>query len=189
MKQDGSPHSSATRSRGDVGVVGARLLYPDRRLQHCGVVVGLIGAAGHPLVGLEDGHAGYLNMAMVTRECSAVTGACLMSRREVFDSLNGFDELLGVDLNDVDYCLRAGTAGYRTVYEPAAELIHHESPSRGTVGGATDIVRFIDRWKEYISSGDPYLNVHLTRSDTSCALAGPWERDRWDQWNSSLRAK
>ena len=153
------------------------------------MVIGLIGAAGHPLVGLREELAGYLNMAMVTRECSAVTGACLMSRRDVFDALDGFDESLGVDLNDVDYCLRASAAGYRTVYEPAAELIHHESPSRGTAGGAADIVRFIARWTKYISSGDPYLNVHLTRSDVSCALAGSGEKDRWDQWYSSLSSR
>ena len=74
-------------------------------------------------------------MALVTRECSAVTGACLATRREVFDHLQGFDETLGIDLNDVDFCLRAVSEGYRTIYEPAAELIHHESPSRGTAGG------------------------------------------------------
>ncbi len=172
--------------RPDVGAVGARLLYPDRRLQHCGVVVGLIGAAGHPLIGLEDGDGGYMNMALVTRECSAVTGACLASRRDVFDALGGFDESLGVDLNDVDYCLRGLAAGYRTIYEPGAELIHHESPSRGTAGGAADIVKFIERWKDYISAGDPYLNINLTRSDATCRLADPEEKDRWNQWFSTL---
>ena len=123
--------------RPDVGAVGARLVYPDRRLQHCGVVVGLIGAAGHPLVGLSEGQSGYMHMARTTRDCSAVTGACLASRREIFDLLSGFDETLGVDLNDVDYCLRGLQAGYRTIYEPAAELVHYESPSRGTVVGPT----------------------------------------------------
>jgi GT2 family glycosyltransferase len=172
--------------RADVGAVGARLLYPDHRLQHCGVVIGLIGAAGHPLLGLAPEERGYLNMALVTREVSAVTGACLASRREVFDQLGGFDESLGVDLNDVDYCLRGRAAGYRTLYEPAAELLHHESPSRGTAGGAGDILRFIARWKDYISAGDPYLNVHLTRTDMSCALATSQEKDRWNQWYSNL---
>jgi len=172
--------------RTDVGAVGARLVYPDRRLQHCGVVVGLIGAAGHPLIGLESGEGGYMNMALATRECSAVTGACLASRREVFNLLNGFDESLGVDLNDVDYCLRALAAGYRTVYEPAAELVHHESPSRGTAGGIDDILNFIARWKDYISAGDPYFNVHLTRTSVSCGLASSEEGDRWNQWHSAL---
>jgi O-antigen biosynthesis protein len=172
--------------REDIGAVGARLLYPNGRLQHCGLVVGLTGAAGHPLAGLPPDSPGYLNMATVTRECSAVTGACLATRREVFEHLGGFDETLGVDLNDVDYCLRAASAGYRTVFEPRAELIHHESPSRGTAGGVGDIVNFVDRWKDYIHAGDPYFNAHLTRIDPSCALARPEEEEMWNQWYSTL---
>jgi GT2 family glycosyltransferase len=174
--------------RPDIGAVGARLLYPDGRLQHCGVVVGLGGAAGHPLVGLPGDDVGYLNMAAATRECSAVTGACLATRREVYEELNGFDESLGVDLNDVDFCLRAGECGYRTLYEPSAELVHYESPSRGTAGGVGDLVRFIERWKEYITDGDRYLNPHLTRADPSCGLAGAHERDAWNQWYSTIVA-
>ena len=172
--------------RPDVAAVGARLLYPDGHLQHCGVVVGLGGAAGHPLVGLSGADAGYLAMAIATRECSAVTGACLATRRDVFEELNGFDESLGVDLNDVDYCLRAGTRGYRTLYEPAAELLHYESPSRGTAGGVGDLVRFIERWKGYITEGDRFLNPHLTRADPSCGLVGVQERDAWNQWYSTI---
>jgi GT2 family glycosyltransferase len=172
--------------RPDVGAAGARLLYPNRRVQHCGLVIGLNGAAGHPLVGL-DGHApGYLHMASATRECAAVTGACVATRREVFEELDGFDESLGVDLNDVDYCLRAAQKGYRTIYEPAAELIHHESPSRGTAGGVGDIVRFVERWKDYIEQGDSYLSPHITRSDPSCALATPEEQEAWNQWYSTV---
>jgi len=172
--------------RPDVGAAGARLLYPDRRLQHCGLVVGLTGAAGHVLGGLDEDEPGYLRMATAARECSAVTGACLATRREVFDLLDGFDETLGVDLNDVDYCLRAAALGFRTVYEPAAELIHHESPSRGTAGGVGDVVKFVDRWKEYISKGDRYLNPHLTRADPSCGLARPGEEDDWNRWYATL---
>jgi O-antigen biosynthesis protein len=172
--------------RPDVGAVGARLLYPDGRLQHCGLVVGLTGAAGHVLGGLSRDAPGYLGMATSRRECSAVTGACLATRREVFDLLGGFDEALGVDLNDVDYCLRAAAKGYRTLYEPEAELIHHESPSRGTAGGVGDIVNFLDRWREYIDAGDRYLNAHLTRADPSCGLARPDEQDAWNQWYATL---
>lgn len=176
----------AQAARPDVGAVGARLLYPDGRLQHCGLVVGLAGAAGHVLAGLPGDAPGYLRMATVPRECSAVTGACLATRRFVFDLLEGFDEELGVNLNDVDYCLRAATKGYRTVYQPAAELIHHESPSRGTSGGVGDIVKFVDRWRDYITRGDPYLNAHLTRADPSCGLARPEEEDAWKSWYATL---
>jgi O-antigen biosynthesis protein len=172
--------------RPDVGAAGARLLYPDGRLQHCGLVVGLAGAAGHVLAGLPPRAPGYLNMAVAARECSAVTGACLATRRDVFDLLDGFDEELGVDLNDVDYCLRAAAKGLRTVYEPAAELIHHESPSRGTAGGVGDIVRFVERWKDYITEGDRYLSAHLTRADPSCGLARPEEEDAWNTWHATL---
>jgi GT2 family glycosyltransferase len=172
--------------REDVGAAGARLLYPDRRLQHCGLVVGLTGAAGHVLGGLAEDEPGYLQMATVARECSAVTGACLATRRSVFETLEGFDETLGVDLNDVDYCLRAAAIGLRTLYEPAAELIHHESPSRGTAGGVGDVIKFVDRWKGYISSGDRYYNQHLTRADPSCGLARPGEEDDWNRWYATL---
>jgi GT2 family glycosyltransferase len=172
--------------RPDVGAAGARLLYPDRRLQHCGLVVGLTGAAGHVLAGLLEDEPGYLHMATAARECSAVTGACLATRRAVFEALGGFDEALGVDLNDVDYCLRAAALGLRTLYEPAAELIHHESPSRGTAGGVGDVLQFVDRWRGYISAGDRYFNPHLTRADPSCGLARPGEEDDWNRWHATL---
>jgi O-antigen biosynthesis protein len=174
--------------RPTIGAVGARLLYPDGRLQHCGVVIGLGGAAGHTLVGLQPGQAGYLHMAAVTRECAAVTGACLATRREVFDSLSGFDESLGVDLNDVDYCLRAQLRGWRVLVDPNVALTHHESPSRGTAGDTKDISRFIDRWEHSIRSGDPYLNANLTRMDSSCRLRGPDEEEWWQQWRRNLRS-
>jgi GT2 family glycosyltransferase len=172
--------------RPEIGAVGARLLYPDRRLQHCGVVLGVGGAAGHLFVGLDEAKAGYLTMAVSTRECAAVTGACLGTRREVFDILEGFDEALGVDLNDVDYCLRGQLAGWRVLFDPAAELTHHESPSRGTAGDVRDIVHFIDRWRDSILAGDPFLNPHLTRVDSSCRLRGPNEKEWWQQWQSTL---
>jgi GT2 family glycosyltransferase len=177
---------AAQALRPDIAAAGARLLYPNRRLQHCGLVIGMTGAAGHPLVGLGADSPGYLHMATLTRECAAVTGACLATRREVFEELGGFDETLGVDLNDVDYCLRASQKGYRTIYEPAAELVHHESPSRGTAGGVGDIVRFVERWKDYIQQGDSYLSPHITRSDQSCALATPEEQEVWNQWYSTV---
>jgi O-antigen biosynthesis protein len=177
---------SAQAMRGDVGAVGARLLYPDRRVQHCGVVIGVGGAADHLLAGLDEDQPGYLNMAVSTRECAAVTGACLATRREVFERLGGFDEALGVDLNDIDYCLRAQRDGLKILYEATAELIHHESPSRGFAGGARDIRQFIERWRSSILAGDPYLNPHLTRIDSSCALRSPEEEDWWHQWYASF---
>jgi GT2 family glycosyltransferase len=179
----------AQAERDEVGAVGARLLYPDRRLQHSGVVLGLGGAAGHLFTGLADSEAGYLAMAVTTRECSAVTGACLVTRRSIFEDHGGFDESLGVDLNDIDYCLRLQTSGLRVVYEPAAELIHHESPSRGTAGDPSDIVRFIERWRDEIRSGDRYLSPHVTRLDSSCALRRSDEDQQWQRWYAGLRGE
>jgi GT2 family glycosyltransferase len=177
---------AAQAMRPDVGAVGARLLYPDRRLQHCGVVVGMGGAADHVLAGLDEGQPGYLRMATSTREVAAVTGACLATRRSVFEALGGFDDALGVDLNDIDYCLRAQRNGLKVLYEANAELIHHESPSRGFAGGARDIIKFIERWRESILSGDPYLNPNLTRIDCSCALRAPNEDEWWHQWYANF---
>jgi GT2 family glycosyltransferase len=176
----------AQAARREVGAVGARLLYPDRRLQHCGVVIGLGGAAGHVLSGLQPDEPGYLDMAVTPRECTAVTGACLATRRAVFEDLQGFDESLGIDLNDIDYCLRARQTGLSVIYEPGAELVHHESPSRGVAGDVRDIVRFVDRWRSSIVDGDPYLNPHLTRVDPSCALRAANEDAWWQQWAAGL---
>jgi O-antigen biosynthesis protein len=173
---------AAQAMRPEVGAVGARLLYPDLRLQHCGVVIGMGGAADHVLAGLDEGAPGYLGMATSTREVASVTGACLATRREVFEALGGFDDALGVDLNDIDYCLRAQRSGLHVLYEANAELIHHESPSRGFAGGTKDIIKFIERWKASILSGDPYLSPHLTREDRSCALRSPNQEAWWHNW-------
>jgi GT2 family glycosyltransferase len=125
-------------------------------------------------------------MAVTTRECSGVTGACLATLRETFEAHGRFDESLGIDLNDIDYCLRLQRSGLRVLYEPVAELVHHESPSRGTAGDVSDIVHFIDRWKTSILDGDPYLNPQLTRRDSSCALRAPDEGEWWQRWYAGL---
>jgi GT2 family glycosyltransferase len=177
---------AAQALRPEVAVAGGRLLYPGGRVQHAGVVVGVGGAAGHVLAGLPADQPGYLGMAVLTRNCSAVTGACMAVRREVFESVGGFDETLGVDLNDIDFCLRALHRGYRVIYEPLAELVHYESPSRGTSGSVPNITRFIDRWRTMIEDGDPFLNAHITRVDSSCALRGPDEEGWWQRWRSTL---
>ncbi len=177
---------AAQALRADVGAVGARLLYPGGRVQHAGVVLGLGGAAGHVLAGLAGDQPGYLGMAVLTRDCSAVTGACLATRREVFESLHGFDEDLGLDVNDIDYCLRARDHGLAVLYEPRAELLHHESPSRGTSGSPKDQLRFLERWHDVVVAGDPYLNRHLTRADCSAALRQGNEEKDWQEWRSTL---
>lgn len=160
----------AQARRVEVGAVGARLCYPTGAVQHAGIVVGLGGITGHVLAGLPGHEPGYLGMAVLTRDVSAVTGACLATRRDVFERLGGFDESLRLDFNDVDYCLRARGRGYRVVYEAGAELVHHESPTRGTSGSVETAEAFLSRWGEYLSAGDPFLNKNLSRLDFSAAL-------------------
>jgi len=160
--------------RPEVGAVGARLVYPNGQLQHAGIVLGLAGATGHVLAGLEPGKPGYLGMAALTRDVSAVTGACMATRRDVFEQLGGFDESLGLDFNDVDYCLRARRRGLRVVFEAGAELVHHESPSRGTSGSEETAAAFMARWGTAVEEGDPFYNRRLSRADFSAALDEPW---------------
>src|SRR5438067_1889446 len=119
-------------ARAEVGAVGARLWYPDGTLQHGGVILGLGGVAGHAFPNIPRGHPGYFNRAMLQQNCSAVTGACMVVRKSVFEELRGFDEVnLGVTFNDIDFCLRLTQRGYRIVWTPYANLVHHESASRG----------------------------------------------------------
>jgi GT2 family glycosyltransferase len=165
--------------RPEVGAVGARLLYPDGAIQHAGVVVGLGGIAGHVLRGLPGDHPGYNSMAFQTRDCSVVTGACMMTRREVFDSVGGFDEHLPVAFNDVDYCLKLREKEYLVVYTPLAELIHHESRSRGHTDDLVESRRILERWAQVIITGDPYLNPHLSHWRYWCPLSTAQEDDRW----------
>jgi glycosyltransferase involved in cell wall biosynthesis len=152
-----------------VGAVGARLWYPDGTLQHGGVVLGLGGLAGHAFPRIPRGHPGYFNRAMLQQNCSAVTGACLAVRKTVFEELGGFDEAnLGVTFNDIDFCLRLAVRGYRVVWTPYANLIHHESASRGHQRTADEQTDFL-RSAAYMHSTwgaallrDPFYNPNLS---------------------------
>ena len=147
----------------DIGAVGAKLLYPDGRLQHIGMVLGVAGLAAHAFHQYPGVSAGYAGSAIIARNYSAVTGACLMTRRRVFDEVGGFDERFPVDFNDVDYCLRLRRADYRVVFTPWAQLYHHESASFGVrrqdLAGLAEMRR---RWADVIDR-DPYYNPNLTR--------------------------
>jgi GT2 family glycosyltransferase len=156
--------------RPDVGAVGTRLLYEDGTIQHAGVLVGVEGVGGHEGLGqtVEDG--GYFGRTHVQRSVSAVTGACLATRREVFESVDGFDQLqFQVAFNDVDFCLRIMEKGYRIVYTPFATFYHFESKSRGfdTDGEKKarhdrEALRFRKRWGK-VEDIDRYYNIHFER--------------------------
>ena len=146
-----------------IGAVGPKLLLPDGRLQHIGIVLGVCGAAAHAFHQAPGGTPGYFGSALGPRNYSAVTGACLMTPRAVFERLGGFDERLATDFNDVDYCLRLGRAGYRTVFTPYAELYHHESSSYGgRTWNAAERARVQEKWPDAFAC-DPFYNPNLTR--------------------------
>jgi GT2 family glycosyltransferase len=156
--------------RPEVGAVGAKLLYPDGTLQHAGVVLGAGGTAGHAFRRQRDGDEGYHGLAHLVRNCSAVTGACLLLRRGVFDEVGGFDERLRIDLNDVDLCLRIRSRGYLVVYTPVARLYHYEGATRRRIRPFEDDRYFWARWRHVLERGDPYYHPNLTRASEDWRL-------------------
>ncbi len=174
--------------RADVGAVGALLRYPDLTVQHAGIVLGLTWGAGHVQQDLPVDRPGYMLMADITRNCTAVTGACMMTRRSCFEELGGFDSGLPVAFNDVDYCLRLRQRGLLVVYTPLAELIHFESKSRGHTDDVVEVPFFRARWRDAILNGDPYYNRNLTHFDPYCRLSTEEEREQWKIFRSMLEA-
>jgi GT2 family glycosyltransferase len=165
--------------RPGVGAVGAMLYYPDRTIQHAGVVLGMGGVANHVYSGAPEGHPGHGARALVAQELSAVTGACLAVRRDRYTEVGGLDERLQVAFNDVDFCLRLLEAGYRNVWTPFARLLHHESATRGRDEAGPGRDRFVgearymeERWGDYLR-GDPAWNPSLSLDRLDGALAFP----------------
>ena len=145
-----------------VGVVGARLLYPDRTVQHAGMFLAGAGTGRHAFrFGAAD-DPGYFGLSLLEREASAVTGACMLMRRAHHAALGGFDEAHEVINNDLDFCLRTIERGLRVVYTPHACLIHHELASRGGLGEVFDTGAFERRWRGRFAAGDPFHNPNLS---------------------------
>jgi O-antigen biosynthesis protein len=159
--------------------VGAMLYYPDNRIQHAGVVVGIGGVAGHAYVGMPRGYPGQHNRGFLAQNLSAVTAACLLVRRAVFEEVGGLDESFEVAFNDVDFCLRVAARGYRNVWTPWAELYHHESASRGYEDNPQKQARFngeIERMKRRWGDSlrhDPAYNPNLSLQGGNFELAIP----------------
>lgn len=162
--------------REDVGAVGCKLYYADRTIQHAGVVIGL-GAhrtAGHSHYRMPRQNLGYMGRLCYAQDVSAVTGACLLVKKSLYEKAGGLDEGFAVSLNDVDFCLKLRDMGLLNVFTPFAELYHYESVSRGSDASGEKAARyekesqkFRERWKEVLSKGDPYYNPNfsLDRSD------------------------
>lgn len=163
--------------RPDVGIVGAKLLYEDNTIQHAGVIIGFGGVAGHAFIGQDRDDNGYFSRIISVQNLSAVTAACLMVRRSVFDEVEGLNEEFKVAFNDIDFCLKVRKAGYLVVYNPYAQFYHYESKSRGQEDSADKVARFQqeiglfgERWGELLEHGDPYYNPNLTLDKADFSL-------------------
>lgn len=150
--------------RPEVGAVGAKLVYPSNSVQHAGVIIGLNGVANHAFNQVQADQDGYFGQLNVIRNYSAVTGACMMIRKDLYNEIGGLDEQnLRVAFNDVDLCLRLRQKGFLIVYTPFAELLHHESASRGFDVSVDEIAYMQKKYGDLIQGGDPYYNPNLTR--------------------------
>lgn len=165
--------------RTDVAAVGARLYYPDMKIQSAGIVIGIGGVAGSVFTDLKKGHSGYMHKAALMQDLSAVTAACMMTKKELFIHAGGFEEKLAVAFNDVDLCLRLGEMGFLIVYDPYAELIHDESRTRGAEDTKEKTRRFQNEieymrteYETLLKEGDPCYNPNLSLK----------------KWNYSLKA-
>ena len=165
--------------RSDVGIVGCRLIYPDNTIQHAGVVIGIGGIAANIFTNLPAARSGYMHRASTQVDYSAVTAACMMISKSLFERIGGFEEKLTVAFNDIDLCLRVREQDYLVVYDAYVEMIHYESKTRGSEDTEEKVRRFQSeieymrtRWIDILKNGDPYYNPNLTLS----------------KWNFSLRA-
>jgi len=164
--------------RPEIGAVGARLWYPNFTLQHGGVVLGIGGVAGHAHKRLPKGHPGHAHRAVLIQNFSAVTAACMVLRKAVYQEVGGFDEALAVAFNDVDFCLRVRANGYRILWTPYAELMHHESATRGNENKerrsrfSREVALMKSRWGELLLC-DPAYNPNLAIDRQDFSIAWP----------------
>ena len=169
-------------NRKEVGCVGAKLLYPNDTIQHAGIILGLGGYAGHAFRRFPKFHSGYKSRLDLVQNYSAVTGACLLVRKEVFSKVSGFDEnFLKIAFNDVDLCLKVLQAGFKNVWTPHALLYHYESASRGDDLEGKNYKRFLgegdhlrNKWIEYLLN-DPAYNPNLSICVEDFSIATPRE--------------
>lgn len=165
--------------REEVGIVGSKLLYKDKTVQHAGVVIGMGGIAGHVNRTISDKSPGYYGRVKVINNYSAVTAACLMTKKELYKKVEGLDEDFKVAFNDVDYCMKIRKLNKLVIYTPYAKLYHYESKSRGYEDTPEkkkrfegEIKLFEDKWKKELEQGDPYFNVNLDLYSEQCEIKG-----------------
>ena len=160
--------------REDVGLVGAKLYYPNDTIQHAGVGIGVGPVAGHYHQKQNRDSSGYMGRLLYAQDLSAVTGACTLMRRSVFEEVGGYNEAYRVSYNDIDFSLRIRAKGYLVVFTPFAELYHHESASRGPINTPETIEEdsesgnlFRTEWEDILAKGDPYFNPNFVQNDDS----------------------
>ena len=156
--------------RPDVAAVGGKLYYADNSIQHAGIVIGLGAhrAAGHTHYKDDKMHLGYMGRLCYAQDVTAVTGACLLVKKDQYDEVGGLDETFSVAFNDVDFCLKLRKAGYLNVFTPFCELFHYESKTRGMEEGEklkrfqNEVALFREKWKTELEAGDPYFNPNFS---------------------------
>lgn len=163
--------------REDVGAVGVKMYYPDRTIQHAGIIVGIGGVAGHVFKNIPKNLHGYFSKDAMIQNLSAVTAACIMTPRKIYDDVGYMDEEFKVAFNDVDFCLKIRETGKLIIYTPYVEFLHYESKSRGyedTVEKQQrfkgEIDRFYSKWQGFLDKGDPYYNINLRLDNDQCAI-------------------
>lgn len=163
--------------REDVGAVGAELFYPDKSIQHAGIIIGIGGVAGHVFRNIPHGMHGYFSKDAMIQNMSAVTAACIMAPRKMYEAVGNMDEKFEVAFNDVDFCLKIREQGKLIVYNPYVQFIHYESKSRGFEDTLEkqkrfkgEVERFQKKWKKILKDGDPYYNINLRLDNDQCAI-------------------
>ena len=155
--------------REDVGAVGVALFYPDDTYQHAGTIVGLGGVAAHRFLNLKRAHHGYFGKESIIEDLSAVTAACLLTKKSIYEEVGYMNEKLQVAFNDVDFCLRIREKGYLIIYNPFVQLKHYESKTRGLEDSPEKMKRFLGEidefkktWGDFLAKGDPYYNINFS---------------------------
>ena len=163
--------------REDVGAVGVELFYPDKTIQHAGIIVGIGGVAGHVFKNIPHNMHGYFSKDAMIQNLSAVTAACMMAPKAIYDEVGYMDEKFKVAFNDVDFCLKIREKGKLIVYNPYVQFIHYESKSRGfedtpekQARFKNEIDRFYEKWQSFLDKGDPYYNINLRLDNDQYAI-------------------
>ena len=163
--------------REDVGAVGVELFYPDKTIQHAGIIVGIGGVAGHVFKNIPQNMHGYFSKDAMIQNMSAVTAACMMAPRRIYEEVGNMDEEFEVAFNDVDFCLKIRKLGKLIVYNPYVQFLHYESKSRGFEDTQEkqnrfqgEIKRFHNKWKDILEDGDPYYNINLRLDNDQYAI-------------------